>query len=202
MMTDIDFSILGFLKASLSRILTAHYPSADCELWINRNEYTALGSPTSPTTLFGLPVHASIAIPAGQVAVFDRSRMIYLRDPACATPPARNLIRSTTSSIRPASSELKRMADVDHEPLKVNLDINRMNITPHEVAVHDGATLLQLISQLNSRAPGFNEALAWATANRSCPPNVRLVAAVLDEQIAPGVAEFRDWRGGVHRMSL
>lgn len=80
-MADVDISILGYLKASHTRILGAHYPSADSELWLNRNEHKVLGS---PTTMFGLPVHPSIAIPAGEVAVFDRKRLTYLRDPACA----------------------------------------------------------------------------------------------------------------------
>ena len=80
-MADVDISILGCLRASHARILTAHFPSADSELWLNRNEHTVLGS---PTMMFGLPVHTSIAIPAGEVAVFDRSRMTYLRDPSGA----------------------------------------------------------------------------------------------------------------------
>lgn len=79
-----DISILGYLKASHDRILAAHYPSADSELWLNHSEFEALGSPTTPTTLFGLPAHPTIALPAGEVAIFDRSRMTYLRDPACA----------------------------------------------------------------------------------------------------------------------
>ena len=76
-----DISILGCLHASYTRILAAHYPSGDSELWLNRNEHAVLGAPTA---MFGLPVHTSIAIPAGEVAVFDRKQMTYLRDPSGA----------------------------------------------------------------------------------------------------------------------
>ena len=93
------------------------------------------------------------------------------------------------------------MVTVDH--VLVNLDIDQMPIgTPHEAAVHDAADLARLRLRANATAPASREALAWATANRSCPPNVVYVAVVFDKRVPSHVAEFRDWHGRVCRMPL
>ena len=83
----------------------------------------------------------------------------------------------------------------------VNLDIERMPIVPHEVAVHDAVGHSSLHQRLNPSVPVTNEALAWAAANRSCPPSALYVAVVYDEQVPPSVAEFRSGCG-IYRMPL
>jgi hypothetical protein len=71
--------LIGRLLTSFAAIEAAHYARGGCEIWLNPADFEALGSPVAPTTLFGLPVRASIGVPRDEVYVFDHLRMEYLR---------------------------------------------------------------------------------------------------------------------------
>ena len=69
------------LLDSYTRIQAYYWVHEDCELWLNRGDFEAIGA-YDGAQLFALPVHATNALPSGEAAVFDRVRMEYLRDPA------------------------------------------------------------------------------------------------------------------------
>jgi len=79
-MAQYDLQVVAKLHGSYTRIIAKHYPNANNEIWLNPRDREAIGQPDLHQ-LFGLPVHVSIGITAGEVAIFDRSRCSYLRDP-------------------------------------------------------------------------------------------------------------------------
>jgi len=74
-----DLDLIGRLLTSFAAIEAVHYARGASEVWLNPADFEALGSPTKPATLFGLPVRASIGVPRDEVYVFDHLRMEYLR---------------------------------------------------------------------------------------------------------------------------
>jgi len=75
--------LIARLHDSYLRIATRYdLPEQDCEIWINPRDRDLIGTPGPHDRLFAMPVHVSIAIPTGEVAIFDRLRMEYRRDPA------------------------------------------------------------------------------------------------------------------------